>query len=98
MTDRSRTRSLVVPAFAIAFVAIAAVASACGETRRSFGEDCIKDEDCLSGRCTAQKCGSEPPLLDGSPPPVEAGPDVSGDGAADGNDGATDAGDAGADG
>lgn len=96
MTDRSRTRSLVVPAFAIAFVAIAAVASACGETRRSFGEDCIRDVDCLSDRCTAQKCGSEPPFLDGSPPPAEAAPDVTGDGAADGSDGGPEAGDAGA--
>ena len=93
MTDRSRTRSLVVPAFAIAFVAFVAVASACGETRRSLGEDCIKNEDCLSNLCASSKCGSDPPLLDGSPPAVDAAPDVTSD-APDGGDAASEAGDA----
>jgi hypothetical protein len=95
MTDRSRARSLVVPAFAMAFIAFAAVASACGETRRSLGEDCIRSEDCLSNLCASAKCSSDPPLLDGSPPPdTEAGADVTTDADA-GSDAASEASDAG---
>ncbi len=29
---------------------------ACAETKVGFGEDCLKDTDCLSGVCAAQLC------------------------------------------
>lgn len=49
----------------------AAAASACGESRRPIGEECIRDEDCLSGVCTNRACASSPRLVTGagaSPP------------------------------
>ncbi len=33
---------------------------ACGETRRPHGGECLRDDDCLSGRCEARAC-AEPP-------------------------------------
>ena len=38
--------------------------SGCMETRRSLGEDCLKDEDCLSGTCLQLHCAAEPPTTD----------------------------------
>ncbi len=63
---------------------------ACGETRRGVGEECLKNDDCLSGFCTARTCVGAPILLGGatSPPPSvgsDAGvaPDVGVDAPAD---------------
>lgn len=57
---------------------------ACGETRRPIGDECLRDEDCLSGVCSARSCVSAPPLktgTTGSTPDEE--PDISdGDGGA----------------
>jgi hypothetical protein len=39
---------------------------ACGETRRSIGEECLRDEDCLSGTCSAQECAAAPVLVTGT--------------------------------
>jgi len=46
---------------------------ACGETRRAYGEECLRHEDCLSGVCAARLCVSAPPLTGsaGSSPPNE---------------------------
>ncbi len=38
----------------VAIVMLAA--SACAETKLGFGEECLKDSDCLSGVCAAQTC------------------------------------------
>ncbi len=40
------------------------LASACVETRRSLGEDCLKDDDCLSGVCSQLFCAALPPTID----------------------------------
>jgi hypothetical protein len=55
-----------------------ALASACVQTQRALGEDCLKDQDCLSGICSQLQCAAAPPLLQGTPqaPPAEAGSDV----------------------
>ena len=45
---------------------VGALALACTETRRSLGEDCLKNDDCLSGICAQLACASTPVLLDGS--------------------------------
>jgi len=81
-------------AFAIACALASIVLLACGETRRSLGEECIRDDDCLSGVCASRSCVSAPSLVTGAsnPPPDErpripsadAKPDVSGDAGADG--------------
>jgi hypothetical protein len=34
------------------------------ETRRSLGEDCLKDDECLSGVCSQLRC-AEPPSTTG---------------------------------
>lgn len=40
-----------------------AVLVACGETRRPIGDECLRDEDCLSGVCASRVCASAPPLV-----------------------------------
>ena len=101
MSHTRRTRSLVVSTIAITLLGFGAVISACGETRGSLGDPCLKSQDCLSNICASQTCGSDPPLLDGAPPPTEAAAEAATDGAGEGGeggDGAVEAGDAGADG
>jgi hypothetical protein len=72
-----------------AFVAVAACAlalPACVETRRTLGEDCLKNVDCLSGICSGLRCAAAPPILDGAPDNVvDAAPADAGDA----SDGAT---------
>jgi hypothetical protein len=62
------TRSRGVARALVAAVTCAMAASAgCQLTSRALGEDCLKDQDCLSGICSQLKCAALPPLLDGSP-------------------------------
>jgi hypothetical protein len=39
----------------------------CQLTSRALGEDCLKDQDCLSGICSQLKCAAAPPLLSSFP-------------------------------
>lgn len=81
-------------------------AAACGETRRTIGEECIRNDDCLSDVCSARECVGQPPLISGASggaptdgvgvaPPVVAdgGIDEAGEGS-DGSDEADGGGDA----
>lgn len=62
-------------AMASALVAAAALACACGESRRPIGEECLRGEDCLSNFCAARACVSAPTLVTGgSNPPDEEEP------------------------
>jgi hypothetical protein len=55
---------------------------ACGETRRPIGDECLRDDDCLSGVCSARSCVSAPPLRTGATGPTpDEEPDIA---AADG--------------
>jgi hypothetical protein len=59
---------------AAAASAIAALVSlACGESRHPIGEECVRDDDCLSAVCAARMCVSAPTLVNGAgrPPPDE---------------------------
>lgn len=47
----------------------ALAATSCGETRYSLGEECLRNEDCLSGVCSARVCVAAPPTGNGSGPP-----------------------------
>jgi hypothetical protein len=47
----------------------------CQLTSRALGEDCLKDQDCLSGICSQLKCAAAPPLLSSIP---EGTPDSGG--------------------
>jgi len=40
--------------------------SACGETRLPIGDECLRDEDCLSGICSARVCVAAPTLVTGA--------------------------------
>jgi hypothetical protein len=60
---RLRARSRVLTIAAVV-VSVGAVALACQESRRSLGEECIKNVDCLSEICLDQKCAAAPPILD----------------------------------
>ena len=42
---------------------------ACGESRRPIGQECLRDEDCLSSVCAARTCVSAPPLVTGAGEP-----------------------------
>lgn len=56
---------------------VSASASACGETRRPIGDECLRNDDCLSGFCSARSCVSAPPLKVGSTGPTpDEEPDV----------------------
>jgi hypothetical protein len=71
-----RARSLArVAAFLVPLLAAVVLAGACAETRRALGEDCLKDQDCLSGICSQLKCAATPPYLDAEVTTPEAGPD-----------------------
>jgi hypothetical protein len=41
-----------------------ALAGGCMEARRSLGEDCLKDDDCLSRTCLQLRCVAAPPTTD----------------------------------
>lgn len=56
-----RARALAIAAFAGA----AALALACGETRRAVGEECLRNDDCLSGFCSARTCVGAPVVVGG---------------------------------
>jgi len=79
-------------AFVVGVTALAARSLvACSETRRGNGDDCLKNDDCLSGICASQKCAAGAPIL---PPgvPGDAGGVGQGDAAQGGDagdDGAT---------
>jgi len=89
-----RRRRGAAAAFVAALAGVLAVA-ACTENRRTLGEDCLKNGDCLSGVCSALKCAATPPLLDGAPDnapdaaPVDANADVDADDGASPVDSAT---------
>ena len=60
------------------------VLAACGETRRPIGDECLRNEDCLSGVCSARSCVPAPPLKVGAGDPApEEEPDIA-DASADG--------------
>lgn len=50
-------------------VAALLLAAACGESRRPIGDECIRDEDCLSQVCAARACASAPSLVNGASNP-----------------------------
>lgn len=75
---------------ACGLAAAVALVAACGESRRPIGEECLRDEDCLSNVCAARTCVPAPPLVTGaSNPPEDEEPRIP---SGDGGGGATDAG------
>ncbi|MCA9584630.1 MAG: hypothetical protein KC657_04665 [Myxococcales bacterium] len=59
----------------VALVALPLLAFlACGETRRPIGEECLRDDDCLSGVCSARACVPAPPLVAGAVSPPDDRP------------------------
>jgi hypothetical protein len=60
---RTSLRTIAVAGSLIAGV----IAAACSESRFPLGSDCLKDEDCLSGICSQQRCTAAPPYLDAEP-------------------------------
>ena len=58
-------------------VCVLGILVACGETRRPIGDECLRNEDCLSGVCSARACVSAPPLRVGTGDPApEEEPDI----------------------
>jgi hypothetical protein len=55
-------RTAIVLAFSLGPIAVLA----CGESRRPIGEECIRNEDCLSDYCAARICVSAPQLVSGA--------------------------------
>jgi len=105
MTVKSRSnarRRFSLRTIVVVVLGVGAVAVACADTRKTLGEECIKDVDCQSGICGSGRCAAAPPILDrdASTPapdastdaaeagdaPVEAAPDAP----AETGDGATD--------
>jgi hypothetical protein len=101
-TEAATTRTLW-PRLAVLFVVAGAVvigALGCGEVGRNLGDECLKNEDCISDLCLAQVC-SAPSSMDagpgnGRPTDASAGdggavgdavPDANADDGDDGRDG-----------
>lgn len=56
---------------------------ACGESRRPIGEECLRNEDCLSMVCAARTCVPAPTLVTGATePPEDEEPRIPSDAAA----------------
>jgi hypothetical protein len=70
-------------AVALACGVAALIVAACGETRRAVGEECLRNDDCLSGFCSARTCVGAPVFV-GAPssPPAGTRDDGGGDDAA----------------
>ncbi len=49
-------------ALAVACALATLASAACGETRRPLGEECLRDDDCLSSVCAGRVCVATPPL------------------------------------
>jgi hypothetical protein len=58
-----RWRSRTLPVAFFGALAMLTVGVGCEETRRSLGEECLRNEDCLSGTCSARTCVSERPVV-----------------------------------
>ena len=83
-------RTLLAIGCALAPLAVLLV-GACGESRRPIGEECLRNEDCLSNFCAARSCVSAPTLVTAaSNPPEDEEPLIP-------TEGGTSAADAGAD-
>lgn len=54
-------------------VAAAILAVGCMETQRSLGDECLKNDDCLSGICSSLVCAAAPPLANTTPVADAAG-------------------------
>jgi hypothetical protein len=60
--DPRALRRRAVPAIITVALTTAGVSlGACTETPRPLGEDCFRDQDCVSGLCSALKCVAGPP-------------------------------------
>ncbi len=74
---RGRLRTLPFAFAALAALVVLTLGAGCEETRRSLGEECLRNEDCLSGTCSARTCVSERPVVstpvEAPPPRVDAG-------------------------
>lgn len=79
-------------ATAVGLAAVMVLAVACGESRHPIGEECIRDEDCLSQVCAARSCVSAPTLISGGEGvPEEETPHLpAGDAAAPSSDASSD--------
>ena len=55
---------MIARAVSVLFVVATLFGGACMETRRSLGEDCLKDDDCLSGICSQLRCATTPRTID----------------------------------
>lgn len=55
--------------FFVTCTIVGVLAGACGESRRPIGEECLRNEDCLSNVCAARTCVSAPPLVAGAGEP-----------------------------
>lgn len=72
------------PLLLVVLVSTAASLFACGESRRPIGEECLRNEDCLSMVCAARTCVPAPALVTGATdPPEDEEPRIPSDAAAE---------------
>ena len=57
-------------------LALTIAGSACGETRRPLGDECLRDDDCLSSACSGRVCVAMPPLTSDQLGPPDRGAKV----------------------
>lgn len=78
MSNSRRSSARAVGSFVAVVLALGALFNACAETRRSLGEECIKNDDCLSNICESLHCAAAPPIgtvpsPDGAAPTPDTG-------------------------
>ena len=73
MNDVRRPRARILWVFAAAIAGVAATFGGCTDYSRGPGETCLSDDECLSGVCLQQVCGSPSPVLNGSAYPDGSG-------------------------
>lgn len=54
-------------AFVVAAASVSTLLGACGESRLSNGEACLRNDDCLSNVCSDRVCVPSPTLSTGGP-------------------------------
>lgn len=71
---RARWRSRSVGGLILTMaIALVLVGPGCGETRRPLGDECLRDDDCLSSACSGRVCVAAPPLTNDQLGPPDRG-------------------------
>src|SRR5262245_20948317 len=92
MADKARSRFRAASCFLTVILAVGALFGACTEGKRGIGDECIRNDDCVSDTCVARRCTAPPPFTDAAQPQGDGavGTDSSGEAGDSGDSGGGD--------